>query len=202
MSDSVRTAATGVLLAAGSGSRLGLGPKALLPFRGRTLVESLADVLLEGGCGEVVVVLGADAGRVSSTTDLRRHMVTVNAEWQSGIGTSFRLGLETANQANHVLVALVDQPGLTPETVERLLAAHRPGRVTAAGYREPDGTLSRGHPLLLDVSLRRAAAELAQDDAGARLFLQENPELVDLVDCTDLSGGGDVDTPEQLHLLE
>ncbi len=30
---------TAVLLAAGAGTRLGLGPKALLPFRGRTLVE-------------------------------------------------------------------------------------------------------------------------------------------------------------------
>lgn len=33
---------TAVLLAAGAGTRLGLGPKALLPFRGRTLVEVLA----------------------------------------------------------------------------------------------------------------------------------------------------------------
>jgi nicotine blue oxidoreductase len=42
---------TAVLLAAGAGTRLGRGPKALLPFRGRTLVEVLADVLLAGGCG-------------------------------------------------------------------------------------------------------------------------------------------------------
>ena len=35
---------TAVLLAAGAGTRLGLGPKALLPFHGRTLVEVLADV--------------------------------------------------------------------------------------------------------------------------------------------------------------
>jgi nicotine blue oxidoreductase len=50
--------ATGIVLAAGAGTRLGLGPKALLPYRGRPLVESVAGALLDGGCREVLVVLG------------------------------------------------------------------------------------------------------------------------------------------------
>lgn len=54
---------TAVLLAAGAGMRLGRGPKALLPFRGSTLVEVLADVLLDGGCREVAVIFGAGPGR-------------------------------------------------------------------------------------------------------------------------------------------
>jgi nicotine blue oxidoreductase len=98
-------------------------------------------------------------------------------------------------------VALVDQPGLTLETVARLLSAHRPGRVTAAAYRAADGTLRRGHPMLLDATLRAQAAESATGDAGARFFLQAHPELIDLVDCTDQSGGEDLDTPGQLGLL-
>jgi nicotine blue oxidoreductase len=195
------TAATAVLLAAGSGSRLGLGPKALLPFRGRTLVEVLADVLHAGGCRGVVVVLGADAAKVRRGTDLTRHTVIENPEWQSGMGSSFRLGIAAAPVDDHVLVALVDQPGLTAETVARLLAAHKAGRVTAAAYRGADGTLNRGHPLLLDASLKEAAAGSARGDAAARLFLQAHPELIDLVDCSDQSGGQDVDTPDQLHLL-
>ena len=39
-------------------------------------------------------------------------------------------------------------------------------------------------------------------DAGARAFLRSHPELVDEVDCSDLSSGLDVDTPEQLYLLD
>ena len=193
---------TAVLLAAGAGTRLGLGPKALLPFRGRTLVEVLADVLLAGGCREVVAVLGADAATVRAATDLSRHRVIDNPDWATGMGGSFRLGVAAAAPEDHVLIALVDQPGLTPETVARLLAAHRPGRVTAAAYRDPEGKLRRGHPLLLDASLRTEAAETATGDAGARVFLQAHPELVDLVDCSDLSGGEDLDSPDQLHLLD
>lgn len=202
---------TAVLLAAGAGTRLGRGPKALLPFRGRTLVEVLADVLLEGGCREVVVVLGAAAESVRKAPGLDRHTVVENPDWQTGMGGSFKLGLGTARPQDHVLVALVDQPGLTPETVGRLLKAHRPGRVTAAAYRhssdgEGPGELRRGHPLLLDVTLRAEAAASATGDAGARLFLHARPELIDLVDCTPSpgsgrSGGEDLDTPDQLHLL-
>ncbi len=118
------------------------------------------------------------------------------------MGSSFRRGIAAAAAEDHVLMALVDQPGLTPETVARVLAAHRPGRVAAAAYRGPDGTLRRGHPLLLDVALRAEAAESATGDAGARLFLRARPELIDLVDCSDQSGGEDLDTPDQLRLLE
>lgn len=212
MEDFPAPATTAVLLAAGAGTRLGRGPKALLPFRDRTLVEVLADILLDGGCREVVVVLGAAAGSVRKAPGLQRHTVVENHDWQTGMGSSFKLGLNTARPEDHVLVALVDQPGLTPDTVGRLLKAHRPGRVTAAAYRhhsdcEGPGELRRGHPLLLDATLRAEAAASAIGDAGARLFLQARPELIDLVDCTPppdsgQSGGEDLDTPDQLHLLD
>ena len=127
---------TGVVLAAGAGTRLGLGPKALLPYRGRPLVEAIAGTLLDGGCREVVVVLGAGAVDV----------VAASPSWAAAGPSSIRTGSPawavrscsvnaTADPADHLLVALVDQPGLTPETVARLLAAHRPGRITAAAYR-------------------------------------------------------------------
>src|SRR3954452_21830924 len=189
---------TAVLLAAGAGTRLGRGAKALLPFRGRTLVEVLAGVLLDGGCRDVVVVLGADAAKVRAAADLRRYTVVENPDWTSGMGGSVRTGITAAPAGDNVLMALVDQPGLTPELVSRLVAAHRPGRVTAAAYQDPDERLGRGHPLLLDASLRAGAAASATGDAGARLFLRAHPDLVDLVDCSDLAGGEDLDTPDQL----
>ncbi|WP_426996968.1 nicotine blue oxidoreductase [Pseudarthrobacter sp. N5] len=192
---------TAVLLAAGAGTRLGRGPKALLPFRNRTLVEVLAGELLEGGCRDVVIVIGAEAATVRASVDLRRYTVVENLDWAAGMGGSFRLGLATAEPGDDVLVALVDQPGLTPATVARLLKNHSRGRITAAAYPDAAGMLKRGHPLLLDTSLRRPAAESATGDAGARLYLQTHPELIDLVDCGDLSGGEDLDTPDQLHLL-
>jgi len=198
---------TGVVLAAGAGTRLGLGPKALLPYRGRPLVEAVANALLDGGCREVVVVLGAGASEVQSAASLDRFRVVDNAEWQTGMGSSFLLGNQAADPGSHLLIALVDQPGLTPETVARLLARHRQGRITAAAYRRRDSSdggqaaLRRGHPLLIDASLRDAVCATVTGDAGARGFLRSHPDLVDEVDCSDQSSGEDVDTPDQLGLL-
>ncbi|TLM82772.1 nucleotidyltransferase family protein [Pseudarthrobacter sp. NamE2] len=201
--------ATGIVLAAGAGTRLGLGPKALLPYRGRPLVEAIAGTLLHGGCREVVVVLGAGAADVAAGAMLDRCRIVVNPDWHTGMGSSFLLGEQAADPADHVLVALVDQPGLTPETVARLLAAHRPGRITAAAYRRREASdgglaqgLHRGHPLLIDASLRPAVRETVAGDAGARGFLQAHPDLVDEVDCSDQSTGEDIDTPDQLGLLQ
>jgi nicotine blue oxidoreductase len=203
MGNGSETRTTGVLLAAGAGTRLGMGPKALLPYRGRPLVEAVANALLDGGCREVVVVLGARAADVIATAHMDRYRTVVNKEWQSGMGSSLLLGDASADPRDHLMIALVDQPGLTRRTVGRLLAAHRPGRITAAAYNDggQSSSLRRGHPLVIDVGLRKAVAETVSGDAGARLFLQAHPELVDEVDCSDLSTGEDVDTPGQLHLL-
>lgn len=207
MNDSSAVPTTGVLLAGGAGTRLGLGPKALLPFRGRTLVEELAAALLDGGCREVVVVIGAGAADVRRATKLDTYLVVDNPEWASGMASSFKAGVAAASAGHNVLVGLVDQPGLSPAVVARLLEAHQPGRVTAAGYTDPDfeggpaAKLRRGHPLIIDAALRAEAAASAEGDAGARRFLKAHPGLVDVVDCSDLASGEDLDTREQLPLL-
>lgn len=212
MANAEEPGTTGVVLAAGAGTRLGRGPKALLPYRGRPLVEAVAEALLDGGCRDVVVILGSGAPDVTAAASLSPYRTVVNEEWQSGMGSSFLLGNASAGPGTHLMIALVDQPGLTARTVGRLLAAHRPGRITAAAYfqreegsaganTEGNGRFRRGHPLLIDVGLRSAVAETVTGDAGARRFLQDHPELVDEVDCSDQSTGQDIDTPDQLFLL-
>ncbi|MCQ1949172.1 nucleotidyltransferase family protein [Arthrobacter sp. zg-Y859] len=212
---------TAVLLAAGAGTRLGRGPKALLPFRGRPLIEHQVEVLLAGGCTKVVAVLGAGSTEILASVRLQGAEPVVNPQWELGMGTSYRCGILAAlaqEPAAAILVALVDQPGLTPAVVSRVLAAGRRGRIAAAGYRGPDGRLRRGHPVLLDASLasrslerdaRYSGAELAGEgkpgagpDSGARAFLAAHPELLDVVDCSDLADGRDVDCEADLPLLD
>lgn len=197
----------GLVLAAGAGTRLGLGTKALLPFRGRPLIEHILRQLLGGGCTDVSVVLGAEADRVLARAQLDRAGIIVNPSWGTGLGSSFSLGVAAA-LADHpgaraLLVALGDQPGVSAAVVGRLAGRHQPGRITAAGYRHPgSGNLRRGHPLVFDPVLAAAAAETAEADAGARAYLHANPSLIDVVDCSDLADGLDVDTPADLPLLE
>ncbi|GAA4655679.1 hypothetical protein GCM10025779_16870 [Arthrobacter cryoconiti] len=130
----------------------------------------------------------------------------MNTEWDSGMGSSFCVGVATAlaenTHADNVLIALVDQPGISAALVARLLSAHRQGRVTAAGFRDgPDGPLVRGHPVVFSREQALGAAELSRGDAGAREYLRTHPALVDVVDCSDLADGADIDTPADLSRL-
>lgn len=219
------TRTTAVLLAAGAGTRLGRGPKALLPFGDATLLHHAVEVLLQGGCHNVIIVIGSGAPSVRATPLPARCHFVVNPRWNEGMSTSLAVGIAAAHQeradaeaeaerrawvnSDNILVALVDQPGMSAQLVARLLAEHRPGRITAAGYREftafgapkPSSHLQRGNPVLFSSEHATLAAATATGDTGARGYLSFHPDAVDVVDCSDLADGADVDTPNDLHLL-
>ena len=192
----------GLVLAAGGGTRLGLGPKALVPVRGTTLVERTARALRDGGCCEVVVVTGAGADQVDSALFGMGGVRCIrNPHWREGMGGSLRCGLETVGPGHDVLVCPVDRTGLRAEEVARVIAAHRPGQITAAAHRAGAGPLRRGHPVLLGARWTGPAAAAAHADVGARDLLRAQHEIVQLVDCSDLDDGGDLDAPADLWRL-
>uniref|UniRef100_A0AAU2V0D1 Nucleotidyltransferase family protein n=1 Tax=Streptomyces sp. NBC_00003 TaxID=2903608 RepID=A0AAU2V0D1_9ACTN len=193
---------TGLLLAAGGGRRLGGRPKALLPHRGRPLVENAVRVLREGGCRTVYVVLGAAAEEVRARADLAGCVLIDNPEWAEGMGSSLRVGLEELTKsgggARAVLVSLVDQPGIGAEAVARVLAAHRSGdSLAAASY---DG--ERGHPVLFGADHWADIAASATGDRGARAYLKAHEAEITLVECGDVAEPYDIDTEADLGRLQ
>lgn len=210
----------GLVLAAGQGRRLGLGAKALLRTGGVSLVARAVGALRAGGGNPVLVVIGAQAEEVAAEVAAAGGEPVLNPDWASGLGSSFRHGVAALpGGAARVMVTLVDQPGVGAEVVQRVLAGHRPGRVAAAEYAPVGGAPAGGgpstgampvapstprarHPMVFDVQLAREAAILAEGDRGAREFLRRRPDLLDLVDCSAIGSAADVDTPEDLHLLE
>lgn len=184
----------GLLLAAGGGRRLGGRPKALLEYRGKTLVERAAEALRDGGCDPVHVVVGAAAVEAGGC------VVVENPEWESGMGSSLRAGLASleGSGASAAVVLLVDQPFVGAAAVARLVAAHRAGAgLAAAAYRG-----ERGHPVLIGAGYWAQARSLAVGDQGARKLLREHAGELLLVECADVAAPDDVDTPENLALLE
>ena len=182
----------GLLLAAGAGRRYGM-PKALVRYRGRLFVEHAADALHAGGCGPVVVVLGALADDVRSTAALSGSSLVDNPDWASGMGSSLRVGLAglAGVDATAVVVLPVDTPGVTAEAVRRFVAMASPSALARATY---GGT--PGHPVLIGRERWAAVAELADGDAGARPYLAQHD--VTTVPCEDIASGADVDRPEDL----
>lgn len=96
---------TGLLLAAGAGLRAG-GPKALRQGRdGARWLPRTVQTLLDGGCDQVVVVLGAQAERARGLLPAellaRGRVVVVTApNWSEGLGRSLLAGLSALPQSS------------------------------------------------------------------------------------------------------
>lgn len=177
----------GLVLAAGAGRRFG-GPKALAEVDGERLVDRSVRLLRTGGCHPVVVVSGAVHLEVGSAT------VVHNPQWDSGMGSSLRVGLAAQPEdATAAVVVLVDTPWLAAEAVRRLAAAHADGTDLAVATYEG----RRGHPVLLGRAHWTGITAVASGDIGAKAYLAGRPDVVE-VDCTGLGDPTDVDTPAQL----
>jgi CTP:molybdopterin cytidylyltransferase MocA len=175
---------TGLLLAAGAGSRMGM-PKALVPGWLSGAVEALHD----GGCVRVVVVLGARAEEVRPLVP-SSAVVVVAPDWADGMSRSLHAGLVAleVGDAPAALVHLVDLPDVTADVVRRVLAVGIDDDVLArATY---DGR--PGHPVLLGRAHWPPVLDSATGDEGARGYLASHDPV--LVECGDLAGGADIDS--------
>ncbi|MFF5624450.1 NTP transferase domain-containing protein [Microbacterium sp. LWH10-1.2] len=187
-----------IVLAAGRGSRLGLGPKALLPWNDEVLATRAARAAALAGCS-VSIAIGPEAATVRRW--LRRRSssaITVYVhDAELGMSASLRAAarhLRSAGERPHVvIVLLVDQPGVGEPVIRRLLDAHRPGRATRAAWDGVPGT-----PVVFDIDDLFDAADTALGDSGARVWMAMHPQLVDDVECGDLGSGADIDVPADL----
>jgi CTP:molybdopterin cytidylyltransferase MocA len=180
----------GLLLAAGAGRRMGM-PKALVTDdRGSWLLRGV-ELLQDGGCSRVTVVLGAEVARAGALLVDLDVSLTVAEDWAEGMGASLRAGLRSlaGSGDDGALVSLVDLPDLVPEVVARVLAAgDGPGALARATYDNRPG-----HPVLLGRDHWPGVIETAVGDQGARAYLAARD--VTLVECGDLATGRDVDSP-------
>lgn len=181
----------GLLLAAGSGSRLGT-PKALVhDADGTSWLRRAVSTLREGDCSRVTVVLGAAAAEAAALLDDQDVTVVVAEDWALGLGESLRTGLAALADSHAVaaVVTLVDLPDVSAEVVRRLVATDADrGTLSRAVYGgEP------GHPVVLGRDHWEGVSASASGDRGARDYLAAHD--VWLVECGDLASGRDVDHP-------
>ena len=182
---------SGLVLAAGAGTRAG-GPKALRRDEaGSPWLQLAVTALRAGGCADVTVVLGAGAAEAHSLVP-DDVAVVVADDWQQGLSASLRAGLRAleSSPASTALITLVDLPGLPAEVVSRVLASAKPG-ADALARAVFEGR--PGHPVLLGRDHWAAVAAEAHGDRGAGPYLRAHAALE--VDCADLWAGADLDTP-------
>lgn len=180
-----------LVLAAGSSRRLGR-PKQLEPWGETNLLTEVVSRTADFPVDEVWVVLGSDMEQILSETDLGEAGVIDNPEWEEGIASSIRVGLDALlrlSRCDRALIVLGDQPAVPVEVVEELIRSHESAAhpVSLPKYR-----YSWGNPVLVDRPLWPRLMSL-EGDEGAQRMWQAHPEWVNEVWFPDLAPR-DVDT--------
>lgn len=178
-----------IILAAGTGSRMGIGgPKVILPMGGRPLLKWVVNSALEARCRPVIIVVGHRADEVMNQVPAPAEVqYVVNPRYKEGMGTSLAAGVEAVMKDPRVEAAAVllgDQPLVRGEHVTALTKALASARWEAAS--EPEAELpvaarasfqgTPGHPVIIHRDLFPELTRL-QGDEGARRIIKHHPSI-------------------------
>jgi len=187
-----------VLLAAGKSERMGRF-KQLLPLGRKTFVECCVDNLLASGLDEVIVVTGHNEEAVRSVLAGRPVQFAYNVDYGLGMASSIVRGFRSVSASNDaVMIALADQPLITPEAIKQLIRAYQRSSplITIPRY------LGRtGHPIII---AKRLASEIESMDlqVGLRQVIAANISKVHYVEVDEEGILLDFDYPEEYRQIE
>jgi molybdenum cofactor cytidylyltransferase len=189
--------ATGVLLAAGYGSRFdpdGLHNKLLarMPDGGIVAHEAAHRLLLVVSHVLAVVRPGSEA--LARMLNDAGCDVVFSSDAERGMGASLAAGIEASADSEGWIVALADMPRIAVATVEAVARTLDGGASIVVPFYQGQ----RGHPVGFGPEHRDALMRL-DGDTGARALLSAHQ--VARLDVDDPGILRDVDTPEDLHGL-
>lgn len=180
-----------ILLGAGLSKRMGR-QKLLLPFGGRTVIETVIDNLRGAGIARICAVLSREVAeallRMPAGVEAR-----VNEAPERGQSSSLAIGLEMLGEGRDFCIMLADLPLATPEAIAALarrFEALPPEKTLLAPCR--GGVF--GHPMFYR-AIWRERFRNAQGDAGGRKIVALYEPEIERAEAPDCHFK-DMDTPE------
>ncbi len=187
-----------VILAAGAGRRFGSrGSKLLLPIDGSPLLQRAVDAAARSLALTCTLVLGAYAERILLAVDPRRCAVVVNDDWENGLAGSLRSGLAQHEDDDACIFSIADQPFVTAEDLDALIARHADRRASIVALRA-NGTW--GSPALFPKP-DFAQLQKLRGDAGAKSYARRHASRLEFVAASHPDAFADIDTPEDYGRL-
>ena len=183
-----------VILAAGASTRMGT-QKLLLPLGGEPLVRRAARQVCDAGFDDVLVVIGSEHEQTLAALEGLAVRHAVNAQYDSGMGSSFRTAVEHLTGSAAAMFALADQPFVTATEYRTVLDTYRQHHPPIVSVRYGD---VMAPPHLFE---REFFPELSQLQHGARSVLQRHRERTLVLQFPpDLLV--DIDTPEDYEVAK
>jgi molybdenum cofactor cytidylyltransferase len=188
---------SGIVLAAGTSSRLSAQTKQLLPWQDTTMLGWVVRRAEASLLDDVVVVVGHEAEAIRRHVALQRARFVEAPDFQEGCTSSIRAGLEALHPRSEAVVLILgDQPGLESETIAAVVEGwqHMPTPVVRVSYRGRSG-----HPMLFTRALFGHLKAL-HGDKGVWKLCDAHPEWVREIEV-DRPYPGDVNTWEDYTKL-
>ncbi|WP_243735819.1 nucleotidyltransferase family protein [Christiangramia sabulilitoris] len=188
-----------VILAAGSSSRLGY-PKQLVDFKGKPMLQHIIDVADSFEFGTEVLVLGAAAKEIKDKIEPKKFEILFNQNWQEGMASSIRAGLEKSlekeKDLEHLLILLSDQPFVSKQRIDALIKEQLASN-SEATFSEYDEDV--GVPAIFSSSVFPYLKELKGDHGAKKLVYDKK---IQFRTVKFEKGNFDVDTKEDVELLK
>lgn len=182
-----------LVLAAGASRRMG-APKLAMEVDGVPMLRRVVETALASWCRETIVVLGGHEDVYRPLLDGLGVQTTVNPEYEHGMATSIRAGMEALSpESRAVVVLLADQPWINATVINSLITAYvtEGKRIVASAYHGAVGV-----PALFDGALYLELLTL-EGDAGARSVIETYPREGIAIPLDEMSSR-DVDTLSDL----
>ena len=191
-----RAMIAGLLLAAGSSTRMGRS-KQLLEVGGDLLVGRILREALNSDLDLTVLVLGYKAEKIRK--ELKPYLpnqklkVIINGDYRDGISSSIVAGLSKVEDAyDHIMIILADMPHISSSLINLLIRQYLTSRL-------PLGAITirakRSHPVIFGRELYHELHKL-QADVGARDLFRKYSDRVCFVEPEDFYDDIDIDTPQ------
>jgi molybdenum cofactor cytidylyltransferase len=186
-----------LVLGAGFGRRYG-GDKALAPWSGKTVGESVLRAVSAVDFCEVVVVRREGQAALSLPKGESLRVIQVpDAEAAKGLHFSLCAGLRALERPwDWLCITLLDQPLLAPEHFNQLLAFTEGNHENSLIM--PLGTRGRGNPAIIHRSYREEILSEEGGDFGCGYLFHRYPQNILALASNDRAYYFDVDEPGDL----
>ena len=131
---------------------------------------------MSSACDTIAVVLGANAGILRSTIIDQPVHIFLNADWEEGMASSIRFGVNELQKAEpqltSIILMLCDQPYVDKAIINQLIQKKLENKIIASAYNE-----TLGPPALFDQAFFSELLSLSGHEGAKRIILK-HPESV------------------------
>jgi molybdenum cofactor cytidylyltransferase len=184
-----------IVLAAGESKRM-KKQKLLLPFKGKTMIESVIENIAPVLNDKILVVLGSHRYEIRQQIHKLPVVFCVNKNYKEGMLSSVISGFRALpGNAEAAIVFLGDQPQIPTGVIKKVVDSWLD---TDNGIIIPVFNGKRGHPVMISMKYREDIENLDPKNGLRQLMDKKKKDIVE-VECGRPEILRDIDTPEDYN---